>query len=58
MIMACVARIRRNEADGAVLVFTVVPTREALDPSLSISLGSEALGRPIWAVFTGSEQGF
>ena len=56
MIVACVARIRRDEADGAVQVFAVVPTSEALDSGLSICLGGEALGRPFRAVFAGSEQ--
>lgn len=54
--MTCVARIRRDEADGAVQVFTIVPTSEGLDPGLSIRLGGKALGRPVRAVFAGSEQ--
>jgi len=56
--MTCVARIRRDDADGAMQVFAVVPTSEGLDPGLSIRLGGKALVRPFWAVFEGPEQGF
>ena len=56
MIMACVARIRRDEADSTVQVFAVVPTSEGFDPGLSIRLSGKALGRPFRAVFAGSEQ--
>jgi hypothetical protein len=54
--MTCVARIRRDEADGAVQVFTIVPTSEGLDPGLSIRLGGKALGRLFRTVFACSEQ--
>ncbi len=51
------ARIRSDEADGTVEVFIVVPAGEGLHPSLSIGVGGKALGRPVWAVFAGAEQG-
>ena len=54
--MTCVARIWRDEADGAVQVFTIVPTSEGLDPGLSIGLGGKALGRPFRTVLACSEQ--
>lgn len=56
MIMAIVARVRRDEADGAVEVVFVVPACEGFDPCLSISFCGKTLGRPIRAVFAGSEQ--
>ena len=57
--MARVARIQRDEADGAVdgavEVLAVVPTDEGLHPRLSTGLGGKALGWPFRAILAGSE---
>ena len=54
--MPGVALIWRDEADGAVQVLVIVPTGEGFYPCLGVGLRGKALGRPIWAVFAGSEQ--
>ena len=56
--MSCVARVRGDEADGAVQMLAVVPFCEGFYPSLRISLCGKPLGRPVRAVFAGSEQSF
>ena len=56
--MTSVPRIRRDEADGAVQVFAVVPMCEGFHPRLSIGLFRKTLGRPFWPVFAGPEQRF
>ena len=54
--MASVARTRSNEADGAVQVLAVIPAGEGFHPGLSVCLCGKALGRPVRAIFAGSEE--
>ena len=57
-IMASVARIRRDEADGAVQGLAVIPSGEGFHPGLRICFGGKSLARPVWAILAGAEQGF
>ena len=54
--MASVARIWRDEADGAVQVRAVIPIGKGFHPGLRIGLGGKPLGWPVRAIFAGSEQ--
>jgi hypothetical protein len=57
-IMATVACVRRDEADGAVQVLAVIPAGEGFYPDLRIGPRGKPLGRPVWSVFAGAEQRF
>lgn len=54
--MTCVARIWRDEADGAVQVLAVIPNSEGFHPGLCIGPCGKALGRPFRTVFACSEK--
>jgi len=54
--MASVACARGDEADSAVQMLAVIPIGEGFHPSLSLCFCGKALGRPVRAVFAGSEQ--
>ena len=51
------ARIWCDKADRAVQVLGIVPVGERFHPCLSVCLCGKALGRPVRAIFAGSEQG-
>ena len=50
------ARIWRDEADGAVHVLAVIPFCEGFHPSFRIGLGGKTLGWPVRAILAGSQQ--
>ena len=56
--MPSMARIWRDEADGAVQMLTIIPAGEGFHPSLSVRRCGEPLARPVRSVFAGAEQSF
>lgn len=54
-IMACVARLWRDRANGAVQVRVVIPSGEGYHSGLGVRLCGKVLGRPVRAIFADAE---